>query len=44
MTSYSVIPGRGLKAASPESITPAQGIWIPGPLALLASRNDGALP
>jgi hypothetical protein len=24
-----VIPGRGLWPASPESIAPAQGIWIP---------------
>jgi hypothetical protein len=37
----SVIPERGLLAASPESITPALE-WIPGP-PLRASRNDGVI-
>jgi hypothetical protein len=36
-----VIPGRHA-VTNPESITPAPGLWIPGPLALLASRNDDA--
>jgi hypothetical protein len=26
---FLVIPGRGLLPASPESITPALGLWIP---------------
>lgn len=36
----SVIPGRGLLAASPESITPARRRMDSGPAAVAASRND----
>jgi len=36
-----VIPGRGRQPANPESRKSFSAcIWIPGPLALRASRND----
>ena len=37
----SVIPGRRSAAeASPESMNPDRGVWIPGCLAALGPRND----
>src|SRR5690348_15734268 len=39
---FPVIPGRGRKAANPESRSMHRvQFWIPGSLAALASRNDG---
>ena len=38
-----VIPGRGVLAASPESITPALRRMDSGPAAVAASRNDEEL-
>jgi hypothetical protein len=37
---FSVIPGRR-ETSNPESRAIECRLWIPGPLALLASRNDG---
>ena len=39
-SNFGVIPGRR-EAASPESITTDRGLWIPGSLAMLGTRNDG---
>jgi hypothetical protein len=39
-TASEVVPGRHRKVASPEPITTAPGVWIPGSRAAHAHRND----